>query len=127
MRNTILRTSRKKVFVTTRAIWRFCGLTVLERNGNSERFTTYTTDDGLPSDNIRDVAIDVVMIDGNNREVAWLATDAGLVRLDHDLGSIGVITTAEGLSSNDCRSVFVDADHVKYIGVPGGMDSYRGL
>ncbi len=90
--------------------------------------TLFDDGDGLPSNQVRDVAVDVVTANGAPREVCWGATSNGLARLDVAAGgSIVAITQADGLASNDCRSIAVLADHTKVVGTAAGVASYSGL
>ena len=100
------------------------GVDWLERaTGN---VTAFRTADGLASNDVRDVAIDVVTVNGSGREIAWAATGGGLSRIDAGR-SIVSITTADGAPSNDLRSVLVLADHTKVVGTTGGAFTYSGL
>ena len=90
------------------------------------QITNFTTGEGLGSNDVRDIAIDVVSITGLDREVAWAATTSGLGRIDASLPSVLNVTAADGLLSNNCRSVFVAADHAKWVGHPAGLSIYRG-
>lgn len=103
------------------------GLAWLQRASGS--VTTFRINDGLPSNDVRDVAVDVVLINGSNREIAWGATALGLARVDAGR-SIVAITTADGpgtVPTNDLRSVFVLADHTKVVGTVAGVFLYSGL
>ena len=60
---------------------------------------TYSTTDGLPSDSVWSIAED-------GEGAIWLATSEGLVRLRGDRPT--VLTTAEGLPSDDVRVVYLD-------------------
>ena len=85
--------------------------------------------DGLPSDSVRQLAIDSVVIGGAVREVCWVATQAGLGRIDADIGSVVGLRAIDGLPSVDLRSVAVDGQHRKYVGhgTPSGAFRYDGL
>ena len=94
--------------------------------GGGLAFTSYTTANGLPSNAARDVAIDLVTIDALPHEVVWVATAGGLGRIDAAVPSVIAITTTDGLPSNNCFSIDVGAQHVKYVGTDQGIASYRG-
>jgi ligand-binding sensor domain-containing protein len=104
------------------------GLTRGTPSGNSYSFTTWTTAEGLPDNNVRGVAVDVIPIQSTMREIVWAATPNGLARLDPVVDQISVITQNDGLASDDCRSVTVGANHVKYVGTnnPNALSIYRG-
>lgn len=106
-------------FATAGGLSRFAAATAL--------ITSYTQQDGLPSRNVRDVAIDVVTLQGVSHEVAWAATQGGLGRVDPAVPSVQAITTADGLPTNDLRSIYVDpATHMKWIGTGQGLVTYGG-
>lgn len=88
--------------------------------------TTYTTADGLPANQVSDVAVDVVPLAGVDHEVVWCATDAGLARVDIAVPSFTTLTTADGLPDNNVRTVVVGPDHLKLIGTDSGAMVYRG-
>jgi len=92
-------------------------------------FTVFNDGDGLPSNTVRQLAIDVVVIGGAIREVCWVATQAGLGRIDGDIGSVVGLRAIDGLPSVDLRSVAVDSLHRKYVGhaTPSGAFRYDGL
>ena len=100
------------------------GLVHLDRSGG-EVFTDYTVAEGLPSDTVRDVGIDVENIGGADHEVVWAATSGGLARIDV---LVPPATAVTGFNDNNLYSVFVDVtDHVKYVGTASGLEVYRGL
>ena len=78
-------------------------------------------------EDVRDVAIDVVLVNGSNHEIAWGATAGGLARVDALVPSAIGITTADGLPSDNLRTVVIDGGHVKYLGTTNGIVIYRGL
>jgi hypothetical protein len=100
------------------------GVTVRADGGTP--VTSFDQGDGLSSDDTYDVAIDVVSLAGSLREVAWVASSSGLNRIDAEHPPIQVITTADGLVSNACRSVTVLSGHEKLVGTTSGMSVYRG-
>ena len=91
------------------------------------------TQDGLPSNDVRDVAIDVVQVNGADHEIAWAATAAGLVRIDLEVPSVVTLDTSDGLPSNNLSQVIVGPSHQKLAswlsggGTPGGTFTYSGL
>ncbi len=89
--------------------------------------SVFNTARGLPSNDVRAVAVDVVVIAGVSRTVAWAAPAGGLGRVDLASGSVVGMTTADGLPSNDLRAVAVDVNHRKIVGTNNGAFSYSGL
>jgi len=79
---------------------------------------TYTTADGLLSDDVRDIGFD--------GSVTWILTDAGVsgAAVDSDsllyLGSFTEENSAGGLPSDDTRAVLVGGDWV-HVGTAGGV------
>lgn len=73
----------------------------------------YTTDDGLPANDIRYI---IEAQDG----ALWLGTTGGLGRYHND--TFSALTTQDGLSSNLIRSIYQDEDGLLWAGTEG-----RGL
>ncbi len=88
------------------------GLTVL----HDEKFTTYTTKQGLADDLVR-----CIFPDRNG--VIWVGTDAGLNRFED--GRFSKITTKDGLSSNVILALAEDAAGNLLVGTPDGLDLLR--
>ncbi|HEY3988331.1 MAG TPA: two-component regulator propeller domain-containing protein [Acidobacteriaceae bacterium] len=82
-----------------------------------QRFTTFTTADGLPGDVIRTILAD--------KDSVWAGTDGnGLARL-HGSGSGSawqVLTTQQGLASNTILSLAAGRDGSLTVGTPDGLD-----
>ncbi|NBB87169.1 MAG: response regulator [Bacteroidetes bacterium] len=74
------------------------------------QFTFYTTDDGLPSDNIWSV-------EGAPDGTLWIGTLGGLARLRD--GRFTAYTAADGLLGNDVRAVSVAPDGAVWVGTYG--------
>jgi ligand-binding sensor domain-containing protein len=91
--------------------------------------TAFTTNDGMPSNQCRAIAIDVISVGGGDHEVAWVATQNGLARVDAVVDSVVALGAADGLPSVDLRSVAVDPNHHKIVGHqnPSGTFHYDGL
>jgi ligand-binding sensor domain-containing protein len=108
---------------------RWFGTTAGVARDDGTDIVSFDDGDGLPSDSVRQLAIDSVVIDGAVREVCWVATQAGLGRIDADIGSVVGLRAIDGLPSVDLRSVAVDGQHRKYVGhgTPSGAFRYDGL
>lgn len=74
------------------------------------QFSFYTTDDGLPSDNIWSV-------EGAPDGTLWIGTLGGLARLRN--GRFTAYTAADGLLGNDVRAVSVAPDGAVWVGTYG--------
>ncbi|MBK9177741.1 MAG: hypothetical protein IPM46_15695 [Flavobacteriales bacterium] len=85
----------------------------------AQTFTTWTTADGLPTNDIRDLAL---ALNG-----LWLATDAGVVR---QLGiTFTTYTTAShpGLASDDVYAIAVVANGDVWVGTDFGASRWDGF
>jgi len=78
----------------------------------NERFTLYTTADGLPDGHIRALLEDRA---GN----LWIGTYNGLAKFKD--GGFTVYSTREGLPDNNVESLVEDADGSLWIGTRGGL------
>ncbi|HEX4809966.1 MAG TPA: two-component regulator propeller domain-containing protein [Bryobacteraceae bacterium] len=86
------------------------GLSILR----AQKFTTFTTRDGLPEDSVRCVFQD-------RKGVVWIGTDShGVARYEH--GKFTTLTTADGLSSNVTLALGDDANGDLLIGTPDGLN-----
>lgn len=82
--------------------------------------------DGLPTSDARDVAVQVELIGGLSREIAWVATTNGLGRIDLTTSTIA-ITTTDGLPNGDLRTIAVLPDQSKLVGTNNaGVFKYVG-
>lgn len=97
---------------------------VAVRDGGTRRFDQ---NDGLPDNDVRDVAIDVVTVNGSAHDICWAATAGGLGRIDLALSTVTALTANDGLPTNDCRAIAVLPDHTKVVGTNTGVFSYAGL
>jgi ligand-binding sensor domain-containing protein/signal transduction histidine kinase len=97
-------------------LWIAAGALVRYRDG---RFTFFTTDDGLPSDDVTAVHID-------SRGRLWAATDtAGVIRIDDpaaDRPDLRIYTTREQLASNQVLNVVEDREGRLYFVTSRGLD-----
>jgi PAS domain S-box-containing protein len=87
------------------------GLSCLEHG----TFTTYTTAEGLPSDQVTALAPDP---DGS----LWVGTTAGLARLQH--GRFARYGANDGLAGGPVRALYADRHAVLWIGTDEGLSSY---
>ena len=62
-------------------------------NTQSNNFTTYTTDDGFPTNNIYGILED-------NNDTYWISTNKGLVHFSKNSGVINIYTKNDGLQSD---------------------------
>jgi ligand-binding sensor domain-containing protein len=84
---------------------------------HAQIFTTITTADGLPSDNVTSV-----VVDQNN--LKWFGTQEGVARYNDT--SWTVYTTASGLIDNYINCITVDASNHIWIGTDLGVSTYDG-
>jgi ligand-binding sensor domain-containing protein/signal transduction histidine kinase len=98
----------------------------LARNGlirvddpNAERptFRSYTTAQGLSSNNVR-----VIVEDVSGR--IYVGTGRGLDRLDPETGRVKYFTTADGLAEGDILAAFRDPDGVLWFGTHRGLSRF---
>ncbi|MHC1708688.1 MAG: two-component regulator propeller domain-containing protein [Bacteroidales bacterium] len=92
-----------------------CIIFITVGNSVAQTFTNYTINDGLPSNNINGVAID---IDNNT----WVATDAGVARYANNIWT--TFTVADGLIDNYINCIAVDADNNVWVGTDFGVSRY---
>lgn len=78
---------------------------------------TYTTNDGLPSNCVTDIAID-------NEGHKWFATQAGVSVFDG--GTWHTYTSADGLVDNDVYAVAIDEAGHKWFGTYNGLSEFDG-
>lgn len=86
---------------------------------HAQTFTSWTTADGLPSDDIRDVA---VASDGT----IWLATAAGVAAFDGSTFTVHNTTTHPGLASDDIIAIALDAEGDVWAGTDFGVSVFDG-
>lgn len=83
---------------------------------DGEYFTNYTTEDGVPSNTIRALAVD--------EDVLWIGSENGLTRFD---GNTFVnYTTEDGLPSNIVLSLVTDSAGRLWAGTEGGVSRFDG-
>lgn len=96
-------------------------LTVVTPAGAGQRTTgawqTWRMADGLPSDDVRAVAVDAT-------GTLWFATPAGLARRRPD-GAWAVLTTVDGLGSDDVRGLAFLPDGDLWCATPAGVSVVR--
>lgn len=87
---------------------------------SAQTFTTYTTADGLPTDNVRDLAM---APDG----ALWMATQAGVVRYNGAGFGTHNTTTHPGLASDDVQAIAVAANGDVWAGTDFGVSVFDGV
>jgi len=98
--------------------WVACESGVAMNGGTGLAFTSYTTDDGLPSNNASALA----STPGGD---VWVGTDAGVARFGSD-GSWKKFTNADGLLSNTVQALVADSKGLVYIGTNKGLNVWDG-
>ena len=93
---------------------------------STRKWTFWTSDDGLVSDNVQALAIQHLTLDAKARDVVWMATDAGVCRFDTSLESFMVLTSDDGLPSNNVHDVIVLDDGTKVFATDQGVARYTG-
>lgn len=83
----------------------------------AQTFTTYTTDNGLPSNNVNGVAVD-------HKNVKWFGTQSGVARYNDT--SWVVYTTANGLIDNYINCIAVDVNNHIWVGTDIGVSVFNG-
>ena len=85
-------------------------------NSDTDDFTTYGTEDGLPDNVVYPVVEDKK---GN----LWFGTNRGLVRMDTNCEHITIYTKADGLPSNEFtyNSAVCDGDSTLFFGTTNGI------
>lgn len=86
---------------------------------SAQTFTTWTQADGLPSSDIRDVA---VAPDG----AMWMATAQGVARFDGSTFTVHNTTSHPGLASNDLYAIAVMANDQVWVGSDFGVSVFNG-
>jgi ligand-binding sensor domain-containing protein len=86
---------------------------------SAQTFTSWTTADGLPSDDVRDVA---VAADGT----LWFATAQGVAAFDGTTFTVHNTTTHPGLANNDTYAIAVMANGDVWVGTDFGVSVYDG-
>lgn len=93
---------------------------------NGENWNTYTTDDYLTSNLIRDIAFQM----GNYGPEIWLATESGASVMSIELDAISTATTYTSVNSdiigNDVLAVGLDADDNRWFGTTDGVSVFAG-
>jgi ligand-binding sensor domain-containing protein/signal transduction histidine kinase len=79
-------------------------------------FTTYTTQDGLPSDNIGGIYRD-------SRGLLWIGTELGVVSFRD--GKFRTYTKADGLPANSAANFIEDAEGTLWVGTPNGLARWQ--
>jgi len=85
----------------------------------AQSITSYTTADGLPSNNINDVAV----APGN---ILWAATQQGVARFDGSSFTVHNTTTHPGLADDDIQAIAVTANGDVWAGTDFGVSVFDG-
>ena len=104
------------IFDAMGRMWVACESGVAVNSGSGTSFTSYTADDGLPSNN-------AFALTSNNNEV-WVGTEGGAARFRD--GSWTKFTTADGLLSNTVQALVTDSRGLVYIGTNKGLNVWDG-
>jgi hypothetical protein len=107
------------------------GVTRMDSSNSNTSFWATSTSAGafqhLISSDIRAVAVSRPSLgSGGQRDVAWIATSAGVSRFDSTVPSFTSFTVADGLPSNTVRAVLVLSSGDKVFGTDSGLALYRG-
>ncbi|MFN3875176.1 MAG: two-component regulator propeller domain-containing protein, partial [Flavobacteriales bacterium] len=86
---------------------------------SAQTFTTWRTADGLPTDDIRDVAV------ASNGTV-WLATGAGVVAFNGTSFATYNTANSPGLADNDVYAIAVMSNGDVWAGTDFGASRYDG-
>ena len=86
---------------------------------SAQTFTTWTTADGLPSNDLRDVAVDAA---GN----IWLASQFGVVRFDGSTFTVHNTTSHPGLAADGILAIAVAANGEVWAGTDFGVSVFDG-
>ena len=86
---------------------------------HAQTFTSWTTVDGLPSDDIRDVA---VAPDGT----IWLATSQGVAAFDGNTFTVHTTVSHPGLASDDVMAIAVLSTGEVWAGTDFGVSVFNG-
>lgn len=81
--------------------------------------TTWTTAEGLPSDDVRDVA---VAADGT----IWFATSQGVAAFDGSTFTVHTTSTHPGLANDDTYAIAVSSNGDVWVGTDFGLSVYDG-
>jgi hypothetical protein len=107
------------------------GVTRMDPSNSHTSFWGTSTSAGafqhLISSDIRAVAVSRPSLGSSGpRDVAWIATSAGVSRFDSTVPSFTSFTVADGLPSNTVRAVLVLSSGDKVFGTDSGLALYRG-
>lgn len=86
---------------------------------SAQTFTTWTTADGLPANDLRDVAI---APDG----AVWIATQLGVARFDGGTFTVHNTSSHPGLANNDVQAIAVAPNGEVWAGTDFGVSHFDG-
>lgn len=84
---------------------------------HAQTFTNYTTNEGLPDNNVNGVAIDT-------SDVKWFGTQAGVAKFNDT--TFTVYTTANGLIDNYINCIAADKNNNVWAGTDYGVSRFDG-
>ncbi|HKU42147.1 MAG TPA: hypothetical protein VJR89_28505 [Polyangiales bacterium] len=82
---------------------------------------------GLASNEVRDIVVAPTKIGNAMRDIVWVATAAGVSRLDPTLPSFTTLTQEDGLPNNSVRAIVVLDGTRKVFATDSGPATYDGL
>ena len=94
-----------------------CALFVL--NANAQSFTNFTTADGLASDNVLCVDVDV-------SDNLWFGTQQGVSKFDGTTWTTYNVTSDPTIADNNIQAIFIDSNGDTWIGTDFGISMFDG-
>jgi hypothetical protein len=82
---------------------------------------------GLVSNDVRDLVVARSKIGSDTRDIVWVATAAGVSRLDPTLPSFTSFTQEDGLPSNSVRTITLIRGDTKVFATDSGAVTYDGI
>jgi hypothetical protein len=82
---------------------------------------------GLVGNDVRDLLVSRTKIAGAARDIVWIATSAGVSRLDPTLPSFTSYTQEDGLPSNSVRTLVLIRENTKVFATDSGAVAYDGI
>jgi hypothetical protein len=91
-----------------------------------DAWSSWRTAEGLSSNQVSSLTLEVQTIDGSAHDVFWIGTNAGVSRFDVQANTFQSLTTADGLPSNAVLDVLVMSDGSKLFATDAGVARYGG-
>jgi ligand-binding sensor domain-containing protein len=82
---------------------------------------------GLAANDVRDLIVARTKIGSDTHDIVWIATSAGVSRLDPALPSFTTFTQEDGLPSNSVRTIALIRDDTKVFATDSGAVAYDGI